>query len=194
MSTPLDNLLSRLDKVRQSGGEWTALCPAHDDKNPSLGIKESDNGVLLVKCHVGCATRDIMAAVGLGLPDLYPEHLRKGRKGAGYSDPEAAARIAKAKAARQVKRTHELTERVQDAHNSWSHSPAPLAPDSIAPGHDWARAYLRSRGPGVLEAAIAAGVRVLPDSHKSSWNPDSKTRAPCVLWPIRDPRAFSGLS
>lgn len=189
MSTPLDNLLSRLDKVRQSGGEWTALCPAHDDKNPSLGIKESDNGVLLVKCHVGCATRDIMAAVGLGLPDLYPEHLRKGRKGAGYSDPEAAARIAKAKAARQVKRTHELTERVQDAHNSWSHSPAPLAPDSIAPGHDWARAYLRSRGPGVLEAAIAAGVRVLPDSHKSSWNPDSKTRAPCVLWPIRDPRS-----
>ena len=189
MSTPLDNFLSRLDKVRQSGGEWTALCPAHDDKNPSLGIKESDNGVLLVKCHVGCATRDIMAAVGLGLPDLYPEHLRKGRKGAGYSDPEAAARIAKAKAERAEKRKQELSERVQDAHNSWNHSPAALTRDSAAPSHDWAREYLRSRGAGVLEAAISAGVRVLPTTSRASWNPDEKRRATCVLWPIRDPRS-----
>ena len=123
MSAPLENLLARLDKVRQSGSEWQALCPAHDDKNPSLGIKESDDGVLLLKCHVGCATRDILAAVGLGLPDLYPEHLRKGRKGpGGRPDPEAEARIAKAKAERKKAKDAELSERVQDAHNSWNGS------------------------------------------------------------------------
>ncbi|UEO01097.1 toprim domain-containing protein [Acidiferrobacter thiooxydans] len=190
MSAPLENLLARLDKVRQSGSEWQALCPAHDDRNPSLSIKEGDDGVLLVKCHIGCSARDIVGAVGLTLGDLFPDHLRKGRRGAtGQPDPEASARIAKAKAARQEKKAKELTERVQDAHNSWSHSPAPLAADSIAPGHDWARAYLRSRGPGVLEVAIAAGVRVLPTTSKSSYNPNTKRRAPCILWPIRDPRS-----
>lgn len=52
----------------------------------------------------------------------------------------------------------------------------------------WAREYLESRGPGALEAAIRAGVRVLPTTHKSSWHPVKKTRAPCLLWPVRDPK------
>ena len=189
MST-LDTFLSRLDKVRKSGGEWLALCPAHDDHHPSLGIKETDDGTLLVKCRVGCRTGDIMAAVGLTQADLYPEHLRKkGRRGHAQRDPEAAARIAQAKAERAEKRKQELSERVQDAHNSWNHSPLQLALVSIGPGHEWARGYLSSRGPGVLEAAIAAGVRVLPTTSKSSYNPNTKQRAACILWPIRDPRS-----
>lgn len=190
MSDILENLLSRLDKVRKSGGEWTALCPAHDDRNPSLSIKEANDGTLLIKCHTGCATREILAAVGLCLPDLYPEHLRKGRRGNNVQpDPEAMARIAKAVAEREKTKARELSERIQDAHNSWNHSPSPLTLDSTRPSHDWAREYLRSRGAGVLEAAIGAGVRVLPTASKSSYNPDTKRRESCVLWPIRDPRS-----
>ena len=190
MSTPLENLLARLDKVRQSGSEWQALCPAHDDKNPSLSIKEGDDGVLLVKCHTGCTARDIVAAVGLGLGDLFPDHLRKGRKGlGGQPDPEAEKRIAKAKAERKRAKDAELSERVQDAHNSWNHSPSPLSADSTGLGHDLVRAYFRGRHQLILDAAIAAGVRVLPTTSKSSWNPDTKNRAPCVLWPMRDPRS-----
>ena len=52
----------------------------------------------------------------------------------------------------------------------------------------WAREYLQSRGPGILEAAIRAGVRVLPTTHKSSWHPVRKERMPCLLWPVRDPK------
>lgn len=187
MSAPLENLLSRLDKVRSRGREYEALCPAHDDKNPSLGIKETDDGVLLVKCRVGCATGDVLAAVGLAVADLYPEHLRKGRKGATL-DPEAAARIEKAKAARRTQRNKEISSRVQDAHNAWN-SAQPLSLEDPAPAQAWARSYLTTRGPGILEAAISAGARVLPDTNKASWNPDSQTRAHCVLWPLRDPRS-----
>ncbi|MHB8252135.1 MAG: hypothetical protein ACYDEV_00190 [Acidiferrobacter sp.] len=104
MSTPLDIHLSWLDKVRKSGREYEALCPAHDDHNPSLGIKKNDDGSLLVKCRVGCATRDELATVGLGMPDLNPEHPIKGRRGNTRPDPEAAERIAKAKSDRQEKR------------------------------------------------------------------------------------------
>ena len=187
MSAPLENLLSRLDKVRQHGREHEALCPAHDDRTPSLGIRETDDGTLLVKCRVGCSTHDVLAAVGLTPSDLYPEHLRRGRKGAPL-DPGAAARIEKAKAARRAQRAKELSSRIQDAHNAWN-AAQPITIEDLAPAQVWARDYLTSRGTGVLEAAIAAGARVLPDTNKAAWNSASQARAACVLWPMRNPRS-----
>ncbi len=175
MSAPLENLLSRLDKVRRSGGEWQALCPAHDDHSPSLGIKETNDGTVMIKCRAGCETRDVLAAVGLDFSDLYPEHLRKGKKGAPI-DPGAAARIEAAKAGRRKARNKELSSRVEDARNAWN-AAQPITENG----------YLAGRG--VLDAAIAAGARLLPDSYKASWNPDAGARAACVLWPMRDPRS-----
>jgi putative DNA primase/helicase len=39
-----------------------ALCPAHDDHNPSLAISEK-NGKVLVHCHAGCSQRDVLDAL-----------------------------------------------------------------------------------------------------------------------------------
>ncbi|TWI58697.1 hypothetical protein IQ22_00405 [Pseudomonas duriflava] len=70
---PIDKILSRLDKVKAKGaGKWEACCPAHQDKNPSLGIKECDDGTVLLKCWAGCTATDITAAIGLDLRDLFP--------------------------------------------------------------------------------------------------------------------------
>lgn len=70
-------LLSRLDKVRQTGkGKWMALCPAHDDKSPSLSIREKDDGCVLLHCFAGCPAHDVVAAVGLSLSDLFPEKIQ----------------------------------------------------------------------------------------------------------------------
>lgn len=41
----------------------TALCPAHDDKNPSLSISETAAGELLLYCHAGCSFDAIRAAL-----------------------------------------------------------------------------------------------------------------------------------
>lgn len=73
---PVDNVLSRLDKVKPNGAaKWLACCPAHDDKSPSLSIKEADDGTVLIKCWAGCTAADITAAIGLDLRDLFPgEH------------------------------------------------------------------------------------------------------------------------
>jgi len=69
---PIDNILSRLDKVKPNGaGKWLACCPAHDDKNPSLSVKEADNGTVLLKCWAGCSAAEITGAVGLELRDLF---------------------------------------------------------------------------------------------------------------------------
>lgn len=72
--TPLEKLLDKLTKVRRTKADcYSALCPAHDDKRPSLSIRERDDGVLLLKCWHGCATHEIVSAVGLKMQDLYPD-------------------------------------------------------------------------------------------------------------------------
>lgn len=78
---PADKLLSRLDKVREvKMGKWTACCPAHDDKNPSMNITEVEDGKLLVKCWAGCSVDEILASVGLKSRDLFPDGGLKPRR------------------------------------------------------------------------------------------------------------------
>lgn len=45
-----------------------ARCPAHDDGTPSLSVRDTDNGGVLVYCHAGCDQRaviDRLRALGL---------------------------------------------------------------------------------------------------------------------------------
>jgi hypothetical protein len=45
------------------GQQWRCLCPAHDDHNPSLGLRDAPDGGLLWYCRSGCSQR----VVGLEL-------------------------------------------------------------------------------------------------------------------------------
>ena len=68
-------LLERVDCVKRTGeGRWIAKCPAHDDKTPSLSIREVDDRVLL-HCWSGCSAAAITAAAGLRLADLFERPL-----------------------------------------------------------------------------------------------------------------------
>lgn len=48
---------------------YQVRCPCHNDKNASLTITEAGDKILM-KCHAGCDTRDIVRAVGLTMADL----------------------------------------------------------------------------------------------------------------------------
>jgi putative DNA primase/helicase len=48
---------------RKAGGGWIARCPTHDDRDPSLSIRDADDGKVLVRCHAGCDQRDVIAAL-----------------------------------------------------------------------------------------------------------------------------------
>ena len=66
-------LLLRLQGVRKRGSsQWSARCPAHDDKSPSLSIRENPDGRVLLHCFGGCHTRNVVEALGLALEDLFP--------------------------------------------------------------------------------------------------------------------------
>ena len=70
----IEELLSRVDGVRTTGqGKYVARCPAHDDKSPSLAIKECSDGRILIHDFAGCETEDVLAAVGMTFSDIMPE-------------------------------------------------------------------------------------------------------------------------
>jgi CHC2 zinc finger len=79
-NTPVDHVLSHLQGVRRSGAGWMAKCPHHDDRQPSLSIKEADDGKVLLHCHRGCGTADIVMSVGLSFGDLFPPGSRERRQ------------------------------------------------------------------------------------------------------------------
>jgi len=68
----LDALHEHGSKVNGNGVKAQAQCPAHDDTDPSLTVT-SIEGQALVYCHAGCATADVLAALGLGMGALFDE-------------------------------------------------------------------------------------------------------------------------
>jgi len=70
--TRIDAILSRLQGVKKTKDGYSALCPAHEDQRASLSVSIGSDGRGLVKCHAGCKTEDVMAAVGMTMADLAP--------------------------------------------------------------------------------------------------------------------------
>ena len=72
--TPTERILSALaDRncdPKRNGTGWSARCPAHEDRRPSLSVTEGDDGRALVRCHAGCTVDAICEAIGLRLADL----------------------------------------------------------------------------------------------------------------------------
>ena len=85
----VEQLLSRLDRVKGKNGAWTASCPAHKDKSPSLAIRQTPDGTVLLKCFAGCTASEVVNAVGMDLVDLFPprndEHHHRQVKPAFYA-------------------------------------------------------------------------------------------------------------
>lgn len=59
--------------MKRSGSGYSARCPAHDDKNASLSVKQGDNGGIVLHCHAGCTPEQVVGALGLSMKDLFPD-------------------------------------------------------------------------------------------------------------------------
>ena len=72
--TGVEALLSRLEGIRQrSADQWSAICPSHNDKTPSLSIRALPDGRVLIHCFGACTIESVLDAVGMSFQDLYPE-------------------------------------------------------------------------------------------------------------------------
>jgi len=68
----IDDLLSRLVKVKGCAPTWEACCPAHEDRSPSLSVTEQADRIL-VHCHAGCSVDEVLSALGLARKDLFAD-------------------------------------------------------------------------------------------------------------------------
>ena len=55
---------------RVGAGRWKAHCPAHNDRSPSLSIRERENDHVALFCRAGCSLDAILAALHLVRADL----------------------------------------------------------------------------------------------------------------------------
>lgn len=74
----LNEILSRLEGVRGSGGQYTARCPAHDDRHNSLAVAQGTKGIVL-HCYAGCEPETVADAMGLEMKDLYTTNTQERR-------------------------------------------------------------------------------------------------------------------
>lgn len=73
MSTPIENVLANLTNIRKrQGSQWSARCPAHDDRGPSLSVRETPDGAVLLHCFAGCPVDAVVGAMGFDLSNLFP--------------------------------------------------------------------------------------------------------------------------
>lgn len=56
---------------RISGSGYIIRCTVHNDRNPSLFIRQRGDGKTCITCFAGCSIYDICASVGLNVKDLY---------------------------------------------------------------------------------------------------------------------------
>lgn len=89
MAVEVGSILGKLRKVRKSAeGAWVACCPAHEDANPSLSIKQSGDKILL-HCFAGCEVEAICGALGIEQSELFSDD---GRRVVKF--PEAGVTVA----------------------------------------------------------------------------------------------------
>ena len=91
----------RASPERSVGAKWASAgwraVPAHDDRQPSLSIRDGEDGKVLVHCHAGCDQRRVIAS----LRDRAPLGPQPGRAGfcasQNASSPSASATKANVK-------------------------------------------------------------------------------------------------
>ena len=90
-------LLSRLEGFKATGpSRWIGCCPAHEDRFPSLAVRELDDGRVLIHCFAGCSVDEILSVAGLDFRVLFPEQraLHVTRERTAFSPLQALRCIA----------------------------------------------------------------------------------------------------
>lgn len=125
LSAPVENVLSRLSRVKPGPSGATALCPAHDDHRESLSVGEGDDGRCLLMCHAGCAVADVLVALKLEEADLFPARQHPVRVLAEYEYRDAEGKLSFVVERRVPK---DFRQRRPDGNGGWIWSTKGLSP------------------------------------------------------------------
>lgn len=143
-------IANQLGSATRRGNEWSCLCPAHNDHNPSLSLGwDEKTQTLLAKCWVGCSFEDIISALkNRGLLPKRPVD-EKSEKSRVYS-----SKVPKAS------KVDEMPSKIEVARHIWF--------ESISPQGSLVESYLVTRGyNGSISATIRYNSRLFHGPSKS---------------------------
>ena len=177
--------LTRALSGRWHGSYGTAKCPAHDDREPSLSIRDGVDGEPVFNCFARCDWRDIKDVLRARrlLPERGPGHAPSGQR----RPPRVTPRPDDS----------DQQRRIEFARRKWSEaipltdSPAGmyLCQRGLKPGSDgWPRSLryhpaLKHGPTGLLLPALIAAVTIWPDQsvagvHRTFLRMDGRAKAP----------------
>ena len=77
---PIEEIRRRLEELgcgpRGPEHKFTARCPVHEDKRPSLSVSVGEDGTILLKCFAMCSTEEIATKIGVSMADLFRDRQR----------------------------------------------------------------------------------------------------------------------
>lgn len=119
----LQEFLTKFDHAKKIASGYQARCPAHDDKHASLSISNGDKGIIL-HCHAGCETGDILQRLSLKYADIFDESQPKLIRSNGSKDTIVATydyKDAQGQLIYQVLRhqSKKFTQRRPDGDGGW---------------------------------------------------------------------------
>ena len=90
----LEPILQRLEKVKRiKSGVFKACCPAHDDKTPSLEIKDAGDKALMI-CRAGCTFDEIRAMIGMDKHEFFADGKAPKQAAPGVSTRDVAEAVS----------------------------------------------------------------------------------------------------
>ncbi len=102
-----EELVDRLEARRVGPNRWMGRCPAHEDRRESLSISTGRDGRRVIHCFAGCATIEVLRALGLRWNVLFAD-----------GPPPSPAELARAAEAREAKAIELGKQRTAErAHN-----------------------------------------------------------------------------
>ena len=85
-------VLSHFRVAHRHGDTAQCFCPIHRDKTASLTVTKKIDRIV-VFCHAGCQTKDVLAAVGLTMKDLFLANKPQGSSWQRYVESREKRRI-----------------------------------------------------------------------------------------------------
>ena len=100
-------------RAKKCSGGYIDICPAHEDRDPSLSIRVTADGLLLLKCFAGCHFEDILRAAGI-------THMFKGEPNIPRARLDKIIRDENALNLRKITRARKIWSETVDVDNTLS--------------------------------------------------------------------------